>query len=218
MAFQAQCLDVLFEERVKLFDYIELFDGFGEGAYFVIAERIRHSQFKIRSFGIGFLKVLVGNAGRYESDFFVARLYFIQFCLFRQCLEFVETLFDEDVSAVCVSGNHHIFCYISFEGGLLRYDPVAECYVFFCMRYTSSHSQNDRRIEFLAYLKGLLDVFFGLSGACGFKHGQFGVDAYPSGILLILRRMHTRVVADNNHKTRENPCIGRRHQRVQCDV
>ena len=63
-------------------------------------------------------------------------------------------------------------------------------------------------------LKGSLDERLRLGGIGRLEHGNLGCDRVVTGILLVLRGVHRRVVRDENHHTAVDARIGKRKERV----
>ena len=68
-----------------------------------------------------------------------------------------------------------------------------------CMSDTGTHSQQARGIELLRDLEGKLCKRLALSGIRRLQHRNLGADGVMTGILLILGRMHSRIVCHANN-------------------
>jgi len=118
------------------------------------------------------------------------------------------------VADACIAGNHHILAHILLEGLDGPLEPLAQHNIFLAVRDPRRHPNDYRRVKPFADFKCLLDKGQRFRRTGWLKDRQFGVNPHPAGILLVLRGMHLRVVANHNNKAGIDSDVGRGHQRV----
>jgi hypothetical protein len=81
-----------------------------------------------------------------------------------------------------------------------------------------SSPQKDRGVELLAKGVGDLDELLRFGGVGRFEHGHLGGKGVISVVLFVLGTVHLRVVGSHNDKAAAHSRVGRRKQRIGCNV
>ena len=117
-----------------------------------------------------------------------------------------------------VARHHHVFGNIFLIGNGSRDDPLAFLYNALGMRNPGAHFNDDRRVKFFGKFKRLFGKFTCLGGIRRLKHRNLGCDCMMAGILLVLGRMHARVVCHTDYHACVYPCIRTGKQRIRRNV
>ena len=80
------------------------------------------------------------------------------------------------------------------------------------------HAHQHRRIILLTDFKRRLDHVFRFLTVARFHHADFGELGIPAVILLVLRRMATRIVRADQHKSPVHTAVGKTEQRIGRDI
>ena len=86
------------------------------------------------------------------------------------------------------------------------------------MRDPRADTQKHGSVEFLAQFKRAFRKFETLGRIGGLEHRNFRADRVMTGILLILGRMHSRIVRDAYNESSVHARIRKREQRIRRDI
>ena len=191
---------------VELFNDIDFFALCGKVAEQLLGQWIEAAELEIRSLvAEGFLGVLICNSACDNADFFVVVFYLVdaevnRFAL-APCGKSLGSLLDYNVLFLCHSGHHNVF--LSVFNILL--EPVVDSLPYLNkaagMGDSCCEPDYDRSVVALGNIICELckrETFLRIRGL---KHRYFGGLCIVSRILLVLRRMHTRVVRNDYDHT-----------------
>ena len=191
---------------VELFNDIDFFALCGKVAEQLLGQWIEAAELEIRSLvAEGFLGVLICNSACDNADFFVVVFYLVdaevnRFAL-APCGKSLGSLLDYNVLFLCHSGHHNVF--------LRVLDIPLESVVDSLPYLNKAAGMGDSCCE-PDYDRGVVALGNIICELCkretflrirGLKHRYFGGLCIVSRILLVLRRMHTRVVRNDYDHT-----------------
>ena len=132
--------------------------------------------------------------------------------------QLARPLFHNRVAADRVSGHHDIFCDVLLIGPRRGRDPFRRLHNGLRVRHAGTHFNKDRRVKLFRQFKRALCKFQRLRAVRRLQHGDFRGDRVMAGILLVLGRVHSRVVRHADHHARVYARVRHRKQRVRRHV
>ena len=199
---QAQIPAVLLNEAIQLLHHHQLFHAGGKVANLPLRQGPGHAQLQ---HGIpvaaGFLHVLVAGGRGDNADLMVGPLLqAVDRRGFRPGDKVGGALLHQGMAALGVARHHDILGAVLLIGLFRRHDPLAGLHHALGVGNPGAHFQQHWRIELLGKLIGQLGEGQAFGGIRGLQHGNLGSFGVMAGILLVLGRMHARVVghADNH--------------------
>ena len=138
----------------------------------------------------------------------------VKFAFFGKFANLFGALFDKRVTLYRVARHHYVFCGFFF----IRF--IRNVYAFPCLDNglsvsdTGADAKKNGGVELFAELKCFFCKFKTFGRIRGFKHGHLCAYRIMTGILLILRRVHSGVVRHAYDHTAAHARIRKREQRV----
>ena len=211
--------DLLFHVAVKLFDNIQLLDFRGELADELHGQRIGQAQLQERSvlrkcvFG-----VLIGDRSGNHADFRAFQLHSVQRAGAAVLFEFFQVFLDLCAVAVRVCRRGNVSRGAADIGFCLRLLPRSERHKTLGVRDARHGSEQHGHVELFGDLVGSFHEINALLRVRRFDHGNLRVSRVPAVILLVLRRVHARVVGGDDYKAAVHAVISGCEHGIGCNV
>ena len=212
---QPQGFAVVFEDGVHLLHNDKLFYFTRKFLNEPDRQRVGHPQFEHgHSVPKDLFHILVRSRGSDNPHLGSAHLHPIDWSSLRPLLKLLGTLLHKGVAADGIAGHHNIFSDVLLIGLTLGLCPAAGFHQGLGVGHPGTHLQQHWGIELLADRIGQLGKLQRLGGVGGLQHGHLSGNGVMTGVLLILRGVHPRVVGHADHQSCVHPGIGHGIQRV----
>ena len=193
---QAQGAAVGLNEAVQLLHHRQGVHRGGEVQDQLLRQGPDHAQLQHRiSVHADLLHVLVGGGGGDDAQLVVsALLHPVHRGGLRPLHQAAGALLHHRVAALGVAGHHDVLGPVLLVGLLGNVRPLPGVHHGLGVADPGAHLQQHRRVELLGELIGQLGELQGLGGVAGLQHGELGGHGVVAGVLLVLGRVHPRVV------------------------
>ena len=210
---------VAFNNAVQFFNYIQFFHFCSK--IFQSADGQGMDKTKLENadtISKYFFYILIRSAGGNNTDVLSAHFNAIVRTVFRKFRQSGCTRFNKRMAALSIAGHHNILCTV-FDIGFFCNIRARICFNdALRVRDARTHTKQNRRVKFFRQFKRFFCKEQSFRRICGFEHRYFSCNGVVAGVLFVLRRVHTRIVCNTDHKTGIYTGIGKREQRVCSDI
>ncbi|MPM66147.1 hypothetical protein SDC9_113054 [bioreactor metagenome] len=218
-AEDARGLDLILQERVELLDDIQRFHLLGKRADETDGKRPGKAEFEERRiFREGFLCVLVGNGRRDHADLVALEFHPVERAGLGVFREMLKLRFQHRAVALGVGGRAYKFRNVARIRGNGAFLSFAKFDQALAVANARSHAKQHGQVEALRNFVGFLHEILAFLRVAWFHKRNLGKGRVAAVILLVLGRMHIRVVRADNHKPRANAVISGGKDRVGGNV
>ena len=162
-----------------------------------------------------FLHILVGSGGGDDTDGIAAAFFdsvnISCFRIFHQCS---GSRFHHRMAALGIAGHHDVLGNILLVF-LHHFHTLTGLHHALGVGHTGTHLQQHGGIKLLRKFISQLGKLKGFCRIGRLQHGDLGSSGIMAGILLILRRVHTRIIRDTDDETGIDTGVGNGKQRVR---
>ena len=193
---------MLLDHRIQLFHDHKLLHHRSKVQDQLLGKRVDHA--KLQDAGLiakHLFHILIAGGRSDDSKLSITHLYSVQVRRLRELDQLAGSFLHKGMTADRISRHHHILRNVLLIGLLLGKDALLLLHNALRMRHAGAHLHNNGRVKLLGNLICLLYEIPRLRGICGLKHRNLRRHGIMSGILLILRGVHSGVVCNANDQT-----------------
>ena len=210
---------VCFDNIVKLLDYIDLFALCGKVFYYLNWHWVYDTEFEIWSLvAQSFLCILIWDTACDNAYLCIVHLYLVERWSFGIISDSFHSCFNNRVTADSVTRHHNIFLDILFIWDILPFLSLAKFNGWLRVRNSGGQSYDNRNIELFRKLESSLSKLLALPWIGRLYHHCLRSDSMVTWILLVLWRVHTRVIGDSYYHTCRYACVACCVKRVSGNV